>query len=192
MVMRLPRYVFWLMLLSYTFSLLSQVNPHLPTFSCVQYTGIEAQVRKYFPEGYHLAYMVLGGYATIIALSQIKGSFSSAAKIAAIPAPEAPDYHTRAFYHRASSLLPKFLAFLNLFKSPIRYQKLNSSLSTHTAPPHLPGLAIVVSNDIPSFGTPEWEAFIEKDSNNFQVWLEVSYVPHAEFAPAHVLRRKTT
>lgn len=33
--------------------------------------------------------------------------------------------------------------------------------------------AIVVSNDIPSFGTPEWEAFIETDNSNFQVWLEV-------------------
>ncbi len=62
-----------------------------------QYTGIEASVRAYFPEGYHLAYMVLGGYATIIALSQIRGSFASAAKIAAIPAPEAPDYHTREY-----------------------------------------------------------------------------------------------
>jgi hypothetical protein len=37
--------------------------------------------------------------------------------------------------------------------------------------------AIVVSNDIPSFGTPEWEAFIEKDPNNFQVWLEVRHQP---------------
>lgn len=54
-------------------------------------------MRAYFPEGYHLAYMVLGGYATIIALSQIRGSFASAAKIAAIPAPEAPDYHTREY-----------------------------------------------------------------------------------------------
>lgn len=70
---------------------------HLPLASphSYQYTGIEASVRAYFPEGYHLAYMVLGGYATIIALSQIRGSFASAAKVAAIPAPEAPDYHTR-------------------------------------------------------------------------------------------------
>lgn len=40
-------------------------------------------------------------------------------------------------------------------------------------PPLLP--AIVVSTDIPSFGTPEWEAFIEKDSNNMQVWLEAQF-----------------
>jgi hypothetical protein len=35
--------------------------------------------------------------------------------------------------------------------------------------------AIVVSSDIPSFGSPEWEEFINKDSNNFQVWLEAQF-----------------
>ena len=39
----------------------------------------------------------------------------------------------------------------------------------------LPSSAIVVSSDIPSFGTPEWEAFVEKDPNNFQVWLESGF-----------------
>ncbi len=39
-------------------------------------------------------------------------------------------------------------------------------------PPPPPSTAIVVSSDIPGFGTPEWEEFINKDSNNFQVWLE--------------------
>ena len=69
--------------------------------------------------------MVLGGYAVLVTASQIRGSFAKAAAVAALPAPEFPDYHT----------------------------------------------PIVVSNDIPSFGTPEWEAFVEKDPNNFQVWL---------------------
>jgi hypothetical protein len=57
----------------------------------------------------------------------VRGSFAKSAAVAALPAPEFPDYHT----------------------------------------------PIVVSSSIPSFGTPEWEAFIEKDPNNFQVWLEV-------------------
>ncbi len=69
--------------------------------------------------------MVLGGYAVLVTASQIRSSFAKTAAVAALPAPEFPDYHT----------------------------------------------PIVVSNDIPSFGTPEWEAFIEKDPNNFQVWL---------------------
>ena len=44
------------------------------------------------------------------------------------------------------------------------------------SPDHSPALAaIVVSSDIPSFGTPEWEAFIEKDGGNFQVWLEAQF-----------------
>lgn len=42
--------------------------------------------------------------------------------------------------------------------------------------PALPAAAIVKSDAIPSFGTPEWEAFIEADSNNFQVWLEAQFV----------------
>ena len=122
-------------------------------------------MRAYFPEGYHLAYMVLGGYATIIALSQIRGSFASAAKIAAIPAPEAPDYHTREYSSiffvldgRMSSSLPLTLSLARArtFFLPLFFV-----------------IAIVVSNDIPSFGTPEWEAFIETDNSNFQVWLEV-------------------
>ena len=41
-------------------------------------------------------YAVLGGYAVIITLVQIRGSFATAAKISSTPAPVAPDYHTRA------------------------------------------------------------------------------------------------
>ena len=54
-------------------------------------------MRQYFPENYHVVYMVLGGYATIVTLFQIRGSFAKTAAIAALPAPELPDYHTRAF-----------------------------------------------------------------------------------------------
>ena len=56
---------------------------------------MEASVRAYFPENYHLVYMVLGGYATLVTLSQIRGSFAKSAAIGALPAPEFPDYHTR-------------------------------------------------------------------------------------------------
>ncbi len=45
----------------------------------------------------------------------------------------------------------------------------------HPAPSSLFPAAIVVSSDIPGFGSPEWEDFINKDSNNFQVWLEAQF-----------------
>ena len=72
--------------------------PAHPALPCLlaQYTGFEAAVRQYFPENYHVVYMVLGGYATIVTLFQIRGSFAKTAAIAAMPAPELPDYHTRA------------------------------------------------------------------------------------------------
>jgi len=60
----------------------------------MQYTGIEATVRQYFPGNHHIVYLIMGGYATLFTLSQIRGSFTSAAAVAALPPPEVPDYHT--------------------------------------------------------------------------------------------------
>ena len=63
-------------------------------------------MRAYFPENYHLVYMVLGGYATLVTLSQIRGSFAKSAAIAALPAPEFPDYHTRELGKGAAAARP--------------------------------------------------------------------------------------
>lgn len=42
-----------------------------------------------------LVYAVLGGYAVLVTVFQIRGGFKKSAAIAAQPAPETPDYHTR-------------------------------------------------------------------------------------------------
>lgn len=117
-------------------------------------------------------YAVLGGYAAIIALVQIRGSFASAAKISATPMPTAPDYHTRA----SSSGRARALACARL--SPTWNPRLTPPplrAPSHAHPSSRRFAAIVVSSDIPDFGTPAWEAFVEKDPNNFQVWLESGF-----------------
>ncbi len=101
----------------------------------------------------------------MITIMQLRGGSAKTAAVAAMPAPGTPDYHTReCFYFCCVVVVFHFFYTLSHLPPP-------------TPPPPLPTftIAIVVSSDIPSFGTPEWEAFIEKDANNMQVWLEAQF-----------------
>ena len=58
------------------------------------FEGVEAYVRFYLPESYHVVYAVLGTYAAIGLYFGMKSSAAGTAKLAAAPPPSKPDYHT--------------------------------------------------------------------------------------------------
>lgn len=103
-----------------------------------------------------ISYFVLGTYAVLIAVSQIRSGSKKSAAIAATPEPETPDYHTGMLLVFERCAAPPSAAM----------SKLTLCLCVAVIPK---------SSDIPSFGTPEWEAFIQSNSDNFQVWLESNF-----------------
>ena len=128
-------------------------------------------MRAYFPENAHIVYLILGSYAALVTLAQIRGSFAKSAAIAALPAPEFPDYHTPSACAAAAAACagaapPRSLPLPRLTHAlPLRL----ANRITRAYP--LP--VVVSSGELPSFGSPEWEAFIASDPKNFEVWVEV-------------------
>lgn len=126
-----------------------------------------------------IVYAVLGTYAVLITVSKLRSGSAKAAALAKQPAPAAPDYHTREWRPATLRNLPPAPA--SAPPHTHTHSHTYARRAHHAHPPHAHRLppyataAIVVSSDIPSFGTPEWEEFINKDGGNFQVWLEAQF-----------------
>ena len=116
---------------------------------------------------------MLGTYAVLITVGKLRSGSAKAAAISKLPAPAAPDYHTRACKAPPPPLPLSPPASFSPRPAPFVCAR-RSRRRPASAPSPFPA-AIVVSSDIPGFGSPEWEDFINKDSNNFQVWLEAQF-----------------